>query len=129
MNKTYWRVLGFAKPIEKFAIPYFFFTLLHAIFNTFNFVMIIPILNSLFDADRMLEHVTQMPHFALNMEYFEGLVNYLLYRVYGTDYSVMNILIFLAVFIACSSLLSNLFRYLGQWTTENMENHDPRTTA
>lgn len=121
MNKTYWRVLSFAKPIEKFAIPYFFFTLLHAIFNTFNFVMIIPILNSLFDADRMLEHVTQMPHFALNMEYFEGLVNYLLYRVYGTDYSVMNILVFLAIFIACSSLLSNLFRYLGQWTTENMK--------
>lgn len=25
---TYWRLLGFAKPIEKYAIPYFFYTLL-----------------------------------------------------------------------------------------------------
>ena len=23
---TYWRLLGFAKPIEKYALPYFFYT-------------------------------------------------------------------------------------------------------
>ena len=27
---TYWRLLGFAKPIEKYAIPYFFYTLFYA---------------------------------------------------------------------------------------------------
>ena len=46
---TYWRLLGFAKPIEKYAVPYFFYTLFYAVFNTFNFVLIIPILDTLFD--------------------------------------------------------------------------------
>ena len=41
---TYWRLLGFAKPIEKYAIPYFFYTLFYAAFNTFNFVLVMPIL-------------------------------------------------------------------------------------
>lgn len=118
---TYWRLLGFAKPIEKYAIPYFFYTLFHALFNTFNFVMIIPILNSLFGERGVVEQVHTMPSFALNMDYFQALVNYLLYRTYGADYDVMNVLIFLALFISVSSLLSNLFRYLGQWTTESMK--------
>ena len=44
---TYWRLLGFAKPIEKYAIPYFFYTLFYAAFNTFNFVLVMPILDTL----------------------------------------------------------------------------------
>ena len=46
--KTYWRLLGFAKPIEKYAIPYFFCTLLYAFFNVCTFTLIMPIVNSLF---------------------------------------------------------------------------------
>ena len=60
---TYWRLLGFAKPIEKYAIPYFFYTLFYSLFNTFNFVMIIPILNSLFDPAKQIAQVTSMPAF------------------------------------------------------------------
>ena len=36
---TYWRLLGFAKPIEKYAIPYFFYTLFYTIFYTFTFIL------------------------------------------------------------------------------------------
>lgn len=49
--KTYLRLLGFAKPIEKYAIPYFIFSIFYAIFNTFNFVMIIPIVSALFNVE------------------------------------------------------------------------------
>ena len=45
---TYWRLLGFAKPIEKYAIPYFFYTLFYTIFYTFTFMLIMPLLNTLF---------------------------------------------------------------------------------
>ncbi len=117
----YWRLLGFAKPVEKYAIPYFFYTLFHALFNTFNFIMIIPIVNTLFDKSAMVEQVTEMPHFALNMDYFNAMVNYLLFTVYGGQYDVMNLLVLLALFISFSAFLSNLFRYLGQRTIENMK--------
>ena len=123
---TYWRLLGFAKPIEKYAIPYFFYTLFYSLFNTFNFVMIIPILNSLFDPAKQIAQVTSMPAFALNMDYFDRLDNVLLYKIYGPDYSVMNVMLFLSIFIVSSALLSNMFRYLGQWTIENMKIHTLR---
>ena len=117
----YWRLLGFAKPIEKYAIPYFFYTLFHAVFNTLNFAMVIPIVNTLFDKTRVLEHVTEFPHFALNMEFFNDLVNYILYNYFGENYDVLDVLFLLAVFISLSAFLSNLFRYLGQRTIENMK--------
>ena len=118
--KTYWRLLAFARPIGKYAIPYFFYTLFYAVFNTCNFVMIIPLLRTLFDQGAMLEVVTTAPKFALSIDYLTELLNYWLYCLYGADYSTMNILVFLAGFVTISALLSNLFRYLGQRTVENL---------
>lgn len=118
--KTYWRLLSFARPLGRYAIPYFFYTLFYAIFNTCNFVMIIPLLRTLFDKGAMLEAVTTPPQFSVSVDYLTSLLNYWLYRLYGTDYDTMNILIFLAAFITLSALLSNIFRYLGQRTVENL---------
>ena len=116
---TYWRLLGFAKPIEKYAIPYFFYTLFYAAFNTFNFVLVMPILDTLFQQDTV-EAVRQMPAFALNMDYLRGVINFLLYKTFGADYSKMDVLVFLGLFIITSSMLSNFFRYMGQRTIETM---------
>lgn len=118
--KTYWRLLAFARPLGRYAIPYFFYTLFYAIFNTCNFVMIIPLLRTLFDQSAMLEVVTTAPKFNVSVDYLTELLNYWLYRLYGTNYDTMNILIFLAAFITLSALLSNVFRYLGQRTVENL---------
>ena len=38
--KTFLRILQFARPVEKYAIPYFFCVVLHAVFNTMNFAKI-----------------------------------------------------------------------------------------
>lgn len=118
--KTYWRLLAFARPLGRYAIPYFFYTLFYAIFNTCNFVMIIPLLRTLFDQSAMLEAVTTAPKFNVSVDYLTELLNYWLYCLYGTDYDTMNILIFLAAFITFSALMSNIFRYLGQRTVENL---------
>lgn len=120
--KTYWRLMGFARPIWKYAVPYSIFTFLHAFFNLFNFVMIIPILKTLFGVDgAVAEPVLIKPEFALKTSYFNDLLNYNLYRVYGESYDMIQILIFLAVVLVCCSFLSNMFRYLGQRTMENMK--------
>ena len=55
MFKTYMRLLGFARPIKKYAIPYFFYSLFYALFNSLTFMLIIPILNTMFDANYSFE--------------------------------------------------------------------------
>ena len=45
--KTYFRLLSYARPLEKFAIPYIITTLLYVLFNTLNFALLAPLLNAL----------------------------------------------------------------------------------
>ena len=118
--KIYLRLLSFARPYGRYAIPYFFCTLFYALFNTCNFVLIIPLLRTLFDQGAMLEVVTTAPRFELSVDYITNLLNYWFYCIYGSEYSTMNILVFLAAFVTISALLSNTFRYLGQRTIENL---------
>lgn len=120
--KTYWRLLGFAKPIEKYAIPYFFCTLLYAFFNVCTFTLIMPIVNSLFSPDGALHAVTEMPAFSIRhlTEYLNALLSYFLYRLFGNDNDIMDVLVVLACVVVAASLLSNLFRYLAQRIIENM---------
>ncbi|MCD7969837.1 MAG: ABC transporter ATP-binding protein/permease [Alistipes sp.] len=119
--KTYWRLLGFARPIGKYAVPYFFYTLLHAFFNLFNYVMIIPILDVLFGQEEMVHQVVEKPEFALTTGYLRDIINYIMYRQYGTEYNTIQVLLFLALFLITFSFFSNLFRYLGQRTMEKMK--------
>lgn len=120
--KTYLRLLGFAKPIEKYAIPYFIFSIFYAIFNTFNFVMIIPIVSALFDVEgvNQIAPVVTLPQFEMTMDYFYAFVGHLLYLVHGTEFSPIDVMVVLAVIISVSAFVSNLSRYLAQWTMEKM---------
>ncbi len=119
MFKTYLRLLGFARPIEKYAIPYFFYSLLYAVFNSLTFVLIVPIMNTMFDPDYAFERVTELPPLAFNTEYLTTLFNYLYSLIYA-EYDRQKVLIMLALITIFISFLSNLFRYLGAWTVESM---------
>ncbi|MBR4037376.1 MAG: ABC transporter ATP-binding protein [Tidjanibacter sp.] len=119
--KTYWRLLGFAKPLEKYAIPYFFYTLFYALFNLMNFMLIIPILSTLFGGEAAMAPVREMPPLEFSTAWLEGAIRYLIYVVYGESYEILDVLTMLAAIIATSALLSNTFRYLGQRTVENMK--------
>lgn len=119
--KTYWRLLGFARPIGKYAVPYFFYTLLHAFFNLFNYAMIIPILDILFGKDSIVQAVTVRPEFSMSTGYLKEIINYYMFRLYGENYDVMQVLLLLALVLITFSFFSNLFRYLGQRTAEMMK--------
>lgn len=121
--KTYFRILKFGRPFGKYAIPYFVCILLHAIFNTMTFAMIIPIIQTMFDANSMMETVTQMPAFEFSTEWAKGALNFALYKVAGAGYNVQDVLKILAVFTVVVVFLSNLFRYLAQRTMENLRIH------
>ncbi|MCD8186770.1 MAG: ABC transporter ATP-binding protein/permease [Rikenellaceae bacterium] len=116
----YLRLLQFSRQYGKYAVPYFIFILLHSIFNIATFTMIIPILSTLFDPQSMTETVTVLPEFRLSAEYFTEFINYQLFRIYGTDYNIMEILVALSLIVVGSAFLSNLFRYLAQRTMERL---------
>ena len=119
MLKIYMRLLGFARPIRKYAIPYFFYSLFYALFNSLTFMLIIPILNTMFDASYSFEYVETLPPVEFNQDYLATLFNFTYSHIFE-EYDRQNVLVLLAVVAICISLMSNLFRYLGAWTMENM---------
>ena len=119
MFKIYMRLLGFARPIRKYAIPYFFYSLFNALFNSLTFLLIMPILKTMFDADYTFVYVEKLPPLAFNQEYLTALFNFTYSHLF-TEYNPENVLLLLAIVTIFVSLLSNLFRYMGAWTVENM---------
>ncbi len=120
MFKTYLRLLGFAKPFGRYAVPYFFYAALHAVFNTFNYAMIIPILNAMFSEGYSFTPLYEMPHIALNNESMQLLLNYIYTILFGDNFNMTYILAMLAAILIVMNLLSNLFRYLSSYTVETM---------
>jgi len=120
MFKTYIRLLGFSRPFSRYAIPYFIYSLLYALFNSLTFLLIIPILNTMFDANNSLnQYVETLPPFEPSKEYLTTLFNYAYSHLFS-QYNPRNVLILLAGITIATSLFSNLFRYLGSWTVESM---------
>jgi len=120
--KTYFRLLSFAKPIEKFAIPYIICTIFAVIFNTLNLALLAPLLQTLFSPDskeKVAAILQAGPPSPLNLSaYFTYYVDVLVDR-----YDNWGALKFVCGVIVLSVILSNLFKYFAQRTMENMRAH------
>ncbi len=119
MFKIYLRLLSFAHPISRYTVPYSIYSVLYAIFNALTFGMIVPILNTMFEDGLVPQPVETLPPVEMDMQYISTLFNYVYFRLFET-FDQQQYLIILAGVTICVSLLSNLFRYLGSWTAENM---------
>lgn len=113
--KTYFRLLSFAKPIEKFAIPYFLFTTLAVIFNTFNLTLLAPLLKTLFSGTNTPSLVEKPSNWYDVVEFF----NYYAQQA-NQQYGAYGALKFVCLIIVISNLLSNFFKYLSQRIMENL---------
>lgn len=122
MFKSYLRILSFAKPLSKYAIPYFIFSLLHAIFNTFNYAMIIPILDAMFNSEGGFSFVatTTFPELSFDDNFLHGVLNYFYTLFFGSDFSEIRFLAMLGGVTIMMNLLSNLFRYAASMTVEKL---------
>lgn len=116
--KTYFRLLSFAKPIEKFAIPYFLFTTLAVIFNTFNLTLLAPLLKTLFSGNNVTTLVKKPANWYDVVDFF----NYYAQEA-NQQYGAYGALKFVCLIILISSLLSNLFKYFSQRIMENLRIH------
>ena len=117
--KIYFRLISFAKPIEKYAIPYVIFTLMGVIFSTLNLALLAPLLNTLFGQnDGQQEPVEKPESWADILGYF----NYYADQAY-TIYGPLEALKLVCLIIVISVLLANVFKYFSQRVMENLRIH------
>ncbi|RFS26528.1 ABC transporter ATP-binding protein [Chitinophaga silvatica] len=113
--KTYFRLLSFAKPINKFALPYLLCALLSVIFSTLNLALLAPLLDTLF-SNKGVTEVSPMPD-----SYFEI---FKVFKHYSTliaiEHGRLRSLAVVCMVIAASVLLGNLFRYFADRTMESL---------
>jgi subfamily B ATP-binding cassette protein MsbA len=121
--KTYFRLLSFAKPIEKFAIPYIITTIFSVIFSTLNLALLAPLLQTLFSGKQQAAcTTTQLP--AVKPSWYDIMGTFKYYVQYTIGhYGAWGALQFVCAAIVVSALLGNLFRYLSQRTMENLRVH------
>lgn len=117
--KTYFRLLSFAKPIEKFAIPYIIATLFAIIFNTFLFTLLGPLMTSIFLRDETPKVITAQEHSPFNpMELFSNYIDKI-NDIHGEVYGLKIICLVIVVTV----ILANFFRYFSQRFMEDLRVH------
>ncbi|MDF3077793.1 MAG: transporter ATP-binding protein [Sphingobacteriaceae bacterium] len=114
--KTYFRLLSFAKPLGKFAIPYTLVTAVAILFNTLNFALLAPFLNTLFATDNCNTGVQQGGSGIMGMFNAFSTNAILEYGRWGALQRVV------AIIVVCN-IIANLFRYFSQWIMENLRVH------
>ena len=122
--KTYFRLLSFAKPIEKFAIPYIIFTLLYVVFSTSVLGLLGPLLNTLFhvgastcDPKAVVANAKDISTFDI-AGWFKYYTNHFII-IYG-EWGALK---FVCAVIVVAVFLGNIFRYLSQRIMESLRIH------
>jgi len=114
--QIYFRLLSFAKPIEKYAIPYVFMTFLAVIFNTLNLALLAPLLNTLFKEGQV---EVAYPDSTFDILGFFNYYTYYIHQEFG-GFKALQVV---CLVIVISVVLSNLFRYFSQRVMENLRIH------
>jgi ATP-binding cassette, subfamily B, bacterial MsbA len=110
---VYRRLLAYARPYRWFVVPFSVFTFLTVIFSIFQFTLIIPLLNVLFDPQASPGNMAA-PVFSFSASFIRDAFYYEVYRLKAMNPAYA--LYFITAIIICSVLLTNLFRYLAQRT-------------
>lgn len=113
--KTYFRLLSFAKPISKFAIPYAICTLLSVVFSTLNLALLAPLLDTLFTKNPSKKVVPMPDNYFDIFEVFKHYTTSI-----SSQYGQLASLEFVCIAIASSVLIGNLFRYFADRTMESL---------
>ena len=117
--KIYFRLLSFAQPISRFAVPYLICTVLGVIFNTLNLALLAPLLLTLFNSKEGAAAALVKPE-----SWFDVLGNFNYYaQQVSIEYGPHGALKIVCGVIVASVMLSNVFRYFSQRVMENLRIH------
>lgn len=112
--KIYRRLLKYTGSYSKYIIPFFAFTLFSVFFGVFQYALIIPLLNFLFDSTSPADaaRYSNIPQFQFSISFFKDYFYYLVnhFKLTNPVYS----LYFLAGIIVLAVIMTNIFRYLAQ---------------
>ena len=111
--KTYFRILSFARPLRNFIPRYLLLTLLGIVFGIFNFTLLIPLLNIIFDTVEVAPAELVLPDFSLSAAYVKGTFNYYFYDILQA-YGKAGALQFVCGVVLITVFLANTFRYWSQ---------------
>lgn len=114
---TYLRLLTYAKPLSKYAIPYIIFTVFSVLFGALNLALVAPLLNVLF-----LNKNIVLPPPPNNVFDIFAVFNYYS-SLWATQYGAYKTLEIVCLIIVTSVLLSNLFKYLADRIIEALRIH------
>lgn len=117
--KIYFRLLSFAKPIEKFAIPYVIATLLSVIFSVLNLTLLAPLFETLISKEPQKANITDTAASAFSITgQFKNFVNHSI-----ITNGQQTTLTYICITIIASVLLSNIFKYFSQRIMEDLRVH------
>ena len=108
--KTFLRILNYAPYIKSRLVWFFVFSILGIIFGAFNIVLVIPMLQVLFERN-VGDPVPPLPEFSLSSEYIIGVFNHY-FRMIILENGSLNALLFVCGLIVLCVLFANLFRFL-----------------
>lgn len=109
--KLFFRILSFANRLNLRLPLFFFYSVLGIIFGAFNIVLVIPMLNVLFDKSGATVTVPPVPAFSFSTEYVTGVFDhYFLSTIH--DHGKLKALLFVCGLIVVCVIMANLFRYL-----------------
>lgn len=121
--KIYFRLLSFARPIEKFAIPYIIFTLLYVVFSTSVLGLLGPLLNTLFhvgavaDSKAVATSARDISTYDIS-GWFKYYTNHFI-SLYG-EWGALK---FVCAVMVVAVFLGNICRYLSQRIMEGLRIH------
>jgi subfamily B ATP-binding cassette protein MsbA len=106
--------MKFARPYPRFVVPFFIFTLIASFFSVFQFALIIPLLNFLFDSNtaESMKQYASVPEFSFSAGYFKDLFYYEVYHL--KTMNPVYALYFIAALIVLAVILTNFFRFMAQ---------------
>ncbi|WP_104382709.1 ABC transporter ATP-binding protein [Sphingobacterium sp. HMA12] len=116
--KTYFRLLSFAKPIEKFAIPYVICTLITVVFSTLNLALLAPLLHTLFNTGEATVEAIKPETYTDILAWFNYYAS-----MANEQLGAYGALKYVCIVIVISVFISNLFRYFCQRIMENFRIH------
>lgn len=118
--KTYFRLLSFAKPIEKFAIPYLIATILSVIFGVLNLTLLAPLFETLSPSSGAINKTLNRE--AASKFDITGRFNEFVHASINSN-GLESTLTYICLIIVMCVLLSNVFRYFSQRYMEDLRVH------
>lgn len=108
--KTFLRILNYTPNIISRLVWFFVFSILGIIFGAFNIVLVIPMLQVLFQRN-IDDPVPALPEFSVSSDYIVGVFNHY-FRMIIQENGTLNALLFVCGLIVLCVLFANVFRFL-----------------